>query len=282
MSVASSVPELVEGPEPSKSALRAGELPRRWGSFYVAEHKVRGMRSYFQTVLVTAFGNPLLYLFGLGVGLAHLVNAPVGGATYLQFVAPALLASAAVTVVGNEFSYPVIAGFKWNAIFYAMNAAPISPRQIVNGFVLGVMVHIVPTVVIYYLFMLVFGAVPSALGALSILTAVLGGLSVGLIIMAAMSPIENDRGQPALINRFGIMPMFLFSGTFFPLSNLPLYLQWIGWISPLWHATQLGRDLSYGLGEPGWLIAVHLVYLVAIAVLGWVLTVRTFARRLNK
>lgn len=270
----SSAPGLVEG--------RPGQKPRRWGSFYVAEHKVRGMRSYAQTVIVTTFGNPLLYLFGLGVGLAHLINAPVNGATYLQFVAPALLASAAVTVSANEFSYPVIAGFKWNAIFYGMNAAPISPTQIVNGFVLGVLVHMVPTVGVYYLFMLLFGAVPSALGVLSILTALLTGLSVGLIIMASMARVEDDRGQPALIQRFGVMPMFLFSGTFFPLSHLPIYLQWIGWISPLWHGTQLGRDLSYGMSEPAWLVVTHVVYLIAIGILGWYLTVRTFARRLNK
>ncbi|HEX3680340.1 MAG TPA: ABC transporter permease [Galbitalea sp.] len=270
----SSAPGLVEG--------RPGQKPRRWGSFYVAEHKVRGMRSYAQTVIVTTFGNPLLYLFGLGVGLAHLINAPVNGATYLQFVAPALLASAAVTVSANEFSYPVIAGFKWNAIFYGMNAAPISPTQIVNGFVLGVLVHMVPTVGVYYLFMLLFGAVASALGVLSILTALLTGLSVGLIIMASMARVEDDRGQPALFQRFGVMPMFLFSGTFFPLSHLPIYLQWIGWISPLWHGTQLGRDLSYGMSEPAWLVVAHVVYLVAIGILGWYLTVRTFTRRLNK
>ena len=78
------------------------------------------------------------------------------------------------------------------------------------------------------------------------------------------------------------MPMFLFSGTFFPISNLPIYLQWIGWISPLWHGTQLGRDLSYGMVEPMWLVVTHVVYLLAIGVLGWYLTARTFARRLNK
>jgi lipooligosaccharide transport system permease protein len=262
--------------------LRAGELPRRWGSFYVAEHKIRSMRSYFQTVIVTTFGNPLLYLFGLGVGLAHLISAPIQGASYLDFVAPALLASAAVTVSANEFSYPVIAGFKWNAIFFGMNAAPISPLQIVNGFVLGVLVHMVPTVGVYFVFMVIFGAVPSALGVLSIFTAVLTGLSVGLIIMAAMARVEDDRGQPALIQRFGVVPMFLFSGTFFPISNLPIYLQWIGWISPLWHGTQLGRDLSYGMVEPLWLVVTHVVYLLAVGVLGWYLTARTFSRRLNK
>jgi lipooligosaccharide transport system permease protein len=260
----------------------AGTKPRRWGSLYVAEHKILAMRAYLQTLVVTILGNPLLYLFGLGVGLAHLINAPVDGATYLQFVAPALLASAAVTVSANEFTYPVIAGFKWNAIYFGMNAAPVSPTQIVNGTVLAVLVRMLPTVGVYFVFMLLFGAVPSGFGVISILTAVLTGISVGTIIMAAMSRVEDDRGQPALLQRFGIMPMFLFSGTFFPISHLPIYLQWIGWISPLWHGTQLGRDLSYGMSEPPWLIAIHVVYLVVIAVVGWRLCVRTFTRRLNK
>jgi len=269
------VPDLVEG-------RRAGRKPRRWGSLYVAEHKILAMRAYLQTLVVTILGNPLLYLFGLGVGLAHLINAPVGGASYLQFVAPALLASAAVTVSANELTYPVIAGFKWNAIYFGINAAPISPAQIVNGIVLAVLVRMVPTVGVYFVFMLVFGAVPSALGVLSIASAVLTGISVGLLIMAAMSRVVDDRGQPALIQRFGIMPMFLFSGTFFPISHLPIYLQWIGWVSPLWHGTQLGRDLSYGMAEPAWLVIVHVLYLVAIAIVGWLLSVRTFVRRLNK
>ena len=264
------------------SGVASAGKSRRWGSLYVAEHKILAMRAYLQTLVVTIIGNPLLYLFGLGVGLARLINAPVGGATYLEFVAPALLASAAVTVSANEFSYPVIAGFKWNAVYFGMNAAPISPAQIAGGTVLAVLVRMVPTVGVYFVFMLVFGAVPSGVGALSILTAVLTGLSVGLVIMAGMSTVQEDRGQPALIQRFGIMPMFLFSGTFFPIDRLPIYLQWIGWISPLWHGTQLGRDLSYGQSEPAWLVVVHVVYLGAIALVGWKLTVRTFVRRLNK
>jgi lipooligosaccharide transport system permease protein len=276
----SPVPELVDGPEPREGY--ASAKSRRWGALYVAEHKVRAMGAYLQTLVVTILGNPLLYLFGLGVGLAHLINAPVDGATYLQFVAPALLASAAVTVSANEFTYPVIGGFKWSAIYFGMNAAPISPAQIVGGTVLAVLVRMVPTVGVYFVFMLLFGAVPSGLGVLSILTAVLTGISVGLVIMAAMSRVEDDRGQPALIQRFGIMPMFLFSGTFFPIARLPIFLQWIGWVSPLWHGTQLGRDLSYGMSEPAWLVAVHVVYLVAIGIVGWRLTVRTFERRLNR
>lgn len=260
--------------------------PIRWGALYVAEHRLRVMRTYLQTLVATAVGSPLVYLFGLGVGLAALVNRQAGQALhepvgYLPFVAPALLASVAVTVASEEFTYPVLAGFKWNAIFQGMNAAPISPSQIVDGMILSILVRILPTTIVYFLFMLLFGAVPSLLGALGVLTATATGLAVGLAIMAYTATITEDRGQMALIQRFGIVPMFLFSGTFFPLTQLPIGLQCIGWISPLWHGAQLGRDLSYDTGEPAWLIVVHGAYLLALIVVGWLLIRRTFRRRLG-
>jgi lipooligosaccharide transport system permease protein len=142
-------------------------------------------------------------------------------------------------------------------------------------------VRMFPTVAIYYGFMLVFGAVPRPSGVVDILVATLVGMSVGILIMAYTSTIKEDHGQMAIIQRFILMPMFLFSGTFFPITNLPIYLQWIGWISPLWHGTQLGRVLSYGLVEPGWLTLVHIVYLVALAATGWTLAARHFTKRLN-
>jgi lipooligosaccharide transport system permease protein len=279
MTASNTVPEL--GPVPELVEGRTLPNPVRWGSLHVAEHRLYAMRAYLQTLLVTGFGNPLLYLFGLGVGLARLVSVPVGGATYLEFVAPALLASAAVTVAGEEFTYPVLMGFKWNPIFFGMNSTPISGLQIVNGMVISVFVRMFPTVGVYYCFMLIFGAVPRVSGVLDILVAVLVGMAVGVMIMAYTSTIKEDHGQMAIIQRFILMPMFLFSGTFFPITNLPVYLQWIGWISPLWHGTQLGRVLSYGLVEPAWLTVVHIVYLVAIAAAGWILSARQFRKRLN-
>jgi lipooligosaccharide transport system permease protein len=273
------VPELVEGPDPD--VIQPGLKPRRWGAIYVAEHRLLAMRAYLQTLLVTGFGNPLLYLFGLGVGLARLISVNVDGATYLQFVAPALLASAAVTVASEEFSYPVLMGFKWNPIFFSMNAAPLSAPQIVGGMIIGVFTRMLPTVGVYYLFMLLFGAVPRVEGGLDILVAVLTGMAVGIAIMAYTSTVKDDHGQMAIIQRFILMPMFLFSGTFFPITRLPIYLQWIGWISPLWHGTQLGRVLTYGMVEPGWLTAIHVLYLALLAATCWFLAIRQFAKRLN-
>ncbi|MCU1403242.1 MAG: transporter permease [Microbacteriaceae bacterium] len=273
--------------EAKELAMVGGVKPRRYGSWYVAEHRIRSMRSYLQTIVATSIGNPLVYLFALGVGLASLIDTNLGptgfnGISYLAFVAPALLCTAAVTVAAEESTYPMMMGFKWNPIFYGMNAAPITGNQIVNGMVISILARIIPTCAIYFVVMLLFGAVASPWGALGILVASLTGISVGLVIMSYTSRIEEDKGQMAMIMRFGITPMFLFSGTFFSLGQMPIYLQWIGWISPLWHGTELGRVLSYGASEPTWLTVLHIAYPLALCWFGWKATQRVVTRRLNK
>ncbi|WP_409350024.1 ABC transporter permease [Rathayibacter soli] len=261
--------------------------PRRFGAWYVAEHRFRVMRSYLQTVLVTGIGNPFLYLFAMGVGLGSLVSNNMGaqsmnGVSYLVFIAPALLATASMTAASEEFTYPVLLGFKWNPTFFGMNAAPISPGQIIDGIVYSVIARLLGTCVIYYVFMLLFGAVPSPWGFIAIFVAVLTGLAFGTPEMAYIATIEQDSGQVAMLMRFVLLPLTLFSGTFFPLSVMPVYLQWIGWISPLWHGTELSRVFAYGLQEPLWLTLVHAGYLLALVAGGWLWSRRIAAKRLNK
>jgi len=281
-----SVPEPVEGitADPIRGS---GLRPRRFGAWYIAEHRLLLMRAYGTTILATSVGNPLVYLFALGVGLASLVQAPLGDGrggevSYLAFVAPALLASAAVTVASEEFTYPVLSGFKWNPVFIGARSAPVSSAQIADGVIIAVILRMVVTCVIYFGVMVLFGAVPSPLGAVGIVSATLTGLAVGAVIMAYTSTVTEDKGQMAIIQRFIITPMFLFSGTFFPLAQLPGYLQWIGWVSPLWHGNELGRVLAYGLNEPGWLTVVHCVYLLAITVAAWRAARIIMTRRLDK
>ena len=270
-----------------QQAITSTVKSRRWGSWYVAEHRFRVMRSYAGTVVVTAIGNPLVYLYAMGVGLATLVDGNLGpdavnGVSYLVFVAPALLASAAITVASEEFSYPILLGFKWNPVFSGMNAAPIQPGQIINGIVISVAIRMSVTCAIYYAFMLAFGAIPSPIGVLAVFAALLTGLAFGTLMMAYTATLTEDTGQLAMVMRFVVLPMTLFSGTFFPLNVLPPYLQWIGWISPLWHGTELSRVFAYGASEPIWLSVVHVLYLVALLALGWVLARRIAVRRLNK
>jgi len=282
-------PALATPAHPSLDELRAeamawGRKPRRFGGWYVTEHMVRAMRAYGWTIVIGALGQPVLYLLGMAVGLAALIDAPVmdGGqqVDYLVFVAPALLMTAAVAVASEEFTYPVMAGFKWRRYFYGFNASPISSPQIAGGVVAGAAARMVVTVVLYYLFLWLFGAVPDpATGWLSIFAGLGAGLAFGIPVMAYAASIQDDKGQFALVQRFIFMPMFLFSGTFYPLSELPGWLQWIGWISPLWHATELGRAATYG-GDLGPIVLVHAGYLVLLATVGWILGRRYFERRL--
>ena len=103
-------------------AIAAGRRPRRWGAWYVALHRFRVMRSYTGTVVVAGIGNPLIYLYALGVGLATIVDTDLDGVSYLVFVAPALLASAAaaIVLVAAMFGGQVAAGVAAVGLVYVV------------------------------------------------------------------------------------------------------------------------------------------------------------------
>ena len=231
---------------PEVSAARA----RRWGAFYYAEQVLRVMKGYGWTIVMYGVGQPVAYLFAMGVGLATLVESNgagvFGGVSYLTFIAPALLISAAVMTAANEFTFPVMDGFKWRRVYYGPHASPLTPEQIAGGQIIAVTVRFLLQSAIYFAVVALFGAAPGAWGWVSILIATLAGLSFGLPLMAYAATIQHDKGQFAMVMRFIVMPLFLFSGTFFPLDTLPLGVRWIGWISPIWHGTELGRVVSYG------------------------------------
>lgn len=282
----------VSAAHPTLDELRAeamawGRRPRRHGSWYVTEHMVRAMRAYGWTIVVGALGQPIMYLLGLAAGLAALIQAPIlehgEHVDYLVFVAPALLVTAAIAVASEEMTYPVMAGFKWRRYFYGFNASPLQSPQIANGVIAGASARMLVAVGAYYLFVWIFGAVPEpGTGWLSIPAGVLAGLAFGIPLMAYAGSIEDDKGQFALVQRFFFMPMFLFSGTFYPLETLPPWLQWIGWISPLWHGAELGRVATYGAAVAPAMVVVHVVYLVVLTAVGYVWGRRVFVRRLAK
>jgi lipooligosaccharide transport system permease protein len=266
---------------PEVSAAKA----RRWGAFYYAEQVLRVMKGYTWSIVMYSVGQPVAYLFAMGVGLATLVdteNAAFGGVSYLAYIAPALLVSAAVMTAANEFTFPIMDGFKWRRIYFGPHASPLAPQQIAAGQIIAVTLRLLLQSAIYFAAVALFGASPSGWGWAGILVATLTGLAFGLPLMAYSASITEDKGQFALVMRFIVMPLFLFSGTFFPLDNLPLAVRWIGWISPIWHGTELGRVFSFGYREPLLLTVVHAAVLAGLAALGWVLTRRRFALRLGQ
>lgn len=267
-------------------ARRAGAAPRRLGAWFVAEHHVRIWRSYLAVNVVSAIGTPLLYLLAFGIGLGVLVGAGAGpggvdGVPYLVFVAPALIATAAVTIASDEFTYPVMQGFKWTPIYLGMHAAPIAPRQVMDGVMLFVALRVFATSLVYFLVMAAFGAVPLATGILTVPIATLTALAFGAPLLAYSASLREDRGQFAVVQRVLVLPLSLFSGTLFPLAQLPSFLQPIGWASPLWHGSELGRVVAYGAERPAWAVAVHLGYLGVLLLAGRALAIRVATRRLE-
>ena len=253
---------------------------------YVAEYRLRSMWKWRRAIITDGLGSPILYLTSIGLGVGSLVNANLGptgidGVPYLVFLAPALITAAAMQGVMNEIMFPTLAGFLWDKGFFAMRATPISGGQIADGLLLAATARIVFTSVVYWLVLLAFGAVNWSSALTLIPVAILAGISWGAAMLAATANVKDDSGFISLAMRIVIMPMFLFSGTFYPLTTLPLAVQWIGWISPLWHATELGRWLSYGMAMPPWQVAVSLAYLLALGVLGLILARRRFERRLT-
>ena len=146
----------------------AAAKARRWGAFYYAEQVLRVMKSYGWSILMYSVGQPVAYLFAMGVGLATLVDAgraaAFGGVSYLAFIAPALLVSAAVMTAANEFTFPVMDGFKWRRVYYGPHASPLTPEQIAAGQIMAVTLRLLLQSAIYFAVVALFGASPSGWG----------------------------------------------------------------------------------------------------------------------
>lgn len=265
---------------PEVSAAKAG----RFGAWYVTEYYLRALVRYGDVILADAVGSPLMYILAMGVGLGSLLtgnHSLFDGVPYIVFIAPALLVSSAVQGGVTEATFPVMDGFKWHRIYQGPIVTPITPRQIASGQILAIAIRLLVQSCLFMVIVGLFGAVSLPAGLAAIPVAMLAGLAMGLPIMAYSATIREERGQFSIIMRFVFMPLFLFSGTFYPLSELPIFLQWIGWISPIWHGTELARLAMYAHAVPGWLAAVHLAVLLMLAGLGFWITLRNFVARLS-
>jgi lipooligosaccharide transport system permease protein len=259
----------------------------RFGALRVAEYRFYSMSKWMGAVIAYGLGNPILYLVSVGLGIGALVDANsggqgIGGVSYLMFVAPALLASAAIQGVMDEVTFPTMDGFVWDKLFFAINSTSVSARQIADGVMIVALARGLFTTLMYLAILLLFGAIPlsSVLGLLA--SSMLAAWGWSAVMLAITARLERDEGYFAIIGRFVIAPMFLFSGTFYPLDQMPIYLQPLGWVSPLWHATELGRNLSYGYEIAPIMFVVHLGYLALLGVIGMAFTYPKFAERLSK
>jgi lipooligosaccharide transport system permease protein len=258
-----------------------------WSSISrVIEHRAYQYRRTFRASLFGSFGIPALFLAAMGLGLGGYVDRSadtvLGGVSYLQFLAPGLLASSLMQTGSFEASFPILGGLQWNRIFHAMVATPLRARDVALGNLAWIALRLTLVGTIFAFVIVLFGASRSPMIVLAVPVAVLTGVAFAAPI-AAFTATQRTPDRFAALFRFGITPLFLFSGTFFPIESLPGFLQPIAWLSPLWHGVALCRALMLGTIRDAPLLAlIHVAILVVIATVGAWLAIRSIDARLEK
>lgn len=251
----------------------------------VWESHFRLYRTIWRSNVMAAFVQPLLYLLGMGLGVGALVDRGddaarlLDGLTYFQFLAPSLIATAAMMVTSAEGMWPVLGGFKWQSGFHAAAATPLTPGDIAAGVFLW---HATKALIAgsgVALTLLLFDETRSPGVPLAVVFGALTGLAFSSVITAWTATREQDFSFPN-INRFVITPLFLFGGAFYPIDQLPTGLQWFAKATPLWHGVELTRGAVNQRLEWGATIG-HVAYLSVFIALGFLSARRTFAKRLG-
>ena len=254
------------------------------GRYLVWEYLVRCWRRYLVSSLAEAVGTPLLYLLALGVGLGTLIDSgpdpqALGGVDYVDYIAPALLVAAAVQVGMGESSYPAYSRFKWTRVFWGITATPVTPAQVCEGELLFIATRMLAGSSLYYLVLLAFGAAGGPAGLLMIPIGALTGLACAVWVLALGAWMRSEGGAFNVVFRFVLIPMTLFSGSFFPITEIPLAIRWLAWLSPLWHGNELARGAALG-GLGPWSALGHLAYLTALLVAGYLVARHRYRVRL--
>ena len=234
-----------------------------------------------QSTLLVALLNPMFVLAAMGLGLGSLVRdrSALGGVEYVSFIAPALMAAFAMQAAAGASLWPVLGGIKWEGTYVAQVSTPLRPVDVLLGQLAYTSADIALRAVTTFIAMVAFGAAESWWGVLAIPVAILTGFAYAAPITAFSATQETDAAFP-LIMRLGVIPSYLFSGTFFPVSQLPSALRAVAQLTPLWHGVELCRSLSLGTATIGGAIG-HLAYLALFSAAAVMWGRRTFESRLH-
>lgn len=258
-------------------------------ALHVVESDYIGYKRTWRGRIISTFLNPVLFLAGMGFALGSMVDQGAGEAQlpipFLTFVATGLLAATAMQTGFGEGSWPILAGIKWRKTFDGVITTPITIADLINGMLIWGGIHLAFTLGVYAAIAVLFGAIDPIPAVLALGPAILGGLAFQATATAFTTQLDDSVGLTNMF-RFGIIPMFLFSGTFFPISQLPDFLEPVAIVTPLFHSVEMVRKLALpDVGAPVvstmpmW---IHVAYLLVMTGVAWVLAIRLLERRLKK
>jgi lipooligosaccharide transport system permease protein len=249
----------------------------------VVEHNALVFRRLWRGSLTVSFFTPLFFLASMGLGLGGLVNrgsGGVGGVSYIDYLAPGLLAAVTMQTAAFECTYPLLGKIQWDRIYDAMLATPLAVRDLLIGEIAWITVRLLLVSSIFWIVMAGFGVAHTPESLLAIPAATLSGLAFATPLIAFTSTQKNDNVMSAVF-RLVITPLFLFGGAFFPISRLPGVLQAVAWATPLAHGVALSRGVVLGnlvTKEATLHVLVLLAYTIAGAVIARPLLVRRLVK----
>lgn len=268
-------PNSVESSAPTSVLAGAARLVDYWAIIY---------RRTWKGSAVSSFVTPLFYVLAMGVLLGDYVQGDPaqleGASSYLVFIAPGLLAAQAMQTVFGEVTYPVMGMVKWHKTYFGMTATPLGVPEVILGHLGFVLFRVALTCGVFTLVLAPFGVFATVTGAvLAFLVQLLVGLAFATPIYALSAGLK-DESAFALVFRLGMIPLFLFSGAFFPVDNLDPWMAALAKATPLWHGVDLTRMLTLDTVDATAALG-HVAYLVVLAALGWLWAVRRLSRRMS-
>jgi lipooligosaccharide transport system permease protein len=261
----------------------APRLPGAFGTRRSVHLVERNMAAYRRMwlLLITGALEPIFYLLSLGVGLGKLIPEVTGPAgtpvRYVDFVAPALMATAAMNGAMYDATFGIFHRLKYGKVYQSVLATPLTPPDIALGeltwcLIRGGMYAVAFTAVVSF-----FGVLHSAWAVLAIPAALLIGLGFAGLGMGIATYMQS--WQDFEVVNLLMMPMFLFSTTFFPLGVYPRWLQVFVEATPLYQGIEIIRGLMLGVVEPSLLL--RALYLALMAAIGLTVAARRFGRLLT-
>ncbi len=235
----------------------------------------RGWRSsFFLSVL-----GPLMFLSAMGLGLGSLVQEgrTFGGVDYLPFFATGILAASAMQSGVFSATYPIMGRIIWHKTYEALLATPLSVRDIFVGELMWIAVSLSLLAIPFFGVIAAFGIFDSPRALLAVPIVVLMGLACAAPVFAYTATLESDEAYTWLW-RLVVTPLFLLSGTFFPIEELPAWGRAVARLSPLFHGVELVRQVTIYDVESS--VVWHLLYLVALLTFGVAIGVRKLDKRL--
>ncbi len=249
--------------------------------WHFLEHQFRRYRTTWRATIVSGLVSPMLFLGSIGFGLGSQIDdtSSLGTLDYASFVGPGVLAGAAMIQGASLGLWPTLGAIKWEGTYQAALTTPLTAAELATGHILWIGFRVFVGSALYVVVLTLFGISESWLAVFAPFIAAFTGIAFGGVISAFAATQDRDNAF-GLITRVVIAPLFLFSGAFFPTSQLPLVAQWVAAVLPVSHAVELCRHLITGQFDAA-TDGLHFAVLMAWLGLGWFLVIRSFTKRLS-